>query len=369
MEKDKLGMIKVLHLYSSFGPGGAEKRILSLASTLNKMGVCNLGGFPKGSYLEKEAIGLNIKACPIRIRNSLDFIGILELLRITKREGIDILHVHQGKIFWPAVCVKWLSLNKLKLVFHRRLDKKSNLLSRGHYKFADKVISVSGKVKDNLIKFDKVKPSKISVVYTGMEIDESLYDGAKIRKKYNIEDKITIGIVAGINKPEGKGQGYLLECASLLKERYNNLHYLIVGDGSLRSELERYARDRGIDFLTTFTGYQEDVYDFIKAMDIVVLLSCGTEALPAVLIEAQLLGKPVIGTNIGGIPETFQEGETGFLIPSRDVESLKRGLIELIENEDKRKEMGEKGKKFAKERFDMKNCCSSIKSVYEELVK
>ncbi|MEW6102599.1 MAG: glycosyltransferase family 4 protein [bacterium] len=368
MEKDKSSKIKVLHLYSSFTSGGAEKRVISLAENLGKIGVYNLIGCPKGSYLEKEAIKLGLAVCPIIIHNSLDFIGILNLAKIVKMERIDILHIHQGKIFWPSIFVKWLFFNKLKLVFHRRADKKSSLLSRRHYKFADKIICVSKRVAENLIKFDKVEPLKISVIYTGMEIDEDLYNGCKIRKEYNIEDKIVVGIVAGINKPEGKGQRYLLQAALFLKERYQNLHYLIVGDGSLKPELERYAYDMKIDDIVTFAGYRENVYDFIKAMDIVVLASCGTEALPGVLIEAHLLGKPVIGTDTGGISETFIDGKTGFLIPSRDIESLKRRLIELIEDESLRRKMGEAGKEFAKERFGVKNSCSEVKALYEALV-
>ncbi len=365
MGKDK--SLKVLHLYSSFTPGGAEKRILSLVENLAKMDVSAFIGCPKGSYLEKGAKELNLKICPIKIRGSLDLIGILALIALVKKERPDILHIHQGKIFWPSIFVKWFFGNRLKLVFHRHLDIKSSFISRNHYKFADKIIAISERVKENLIKFDNVTPSKIICIYNGIEINEELYNGEKIRKAYNIEDKIIIGIIGGINRPEGKGQRYLLEVAYLLKERYNNLHYLIVGDGSLRANLEKYTSKIKIDDIVTFTGFCENVYDFIKAMDIVCLLSCGTEALSSTLIEAQMLGKPVIGTDIGGIKETFLNGQTGTLIPSRDIEALKKSLIELIENEGKRREMAEKGKQWAGERFGMKNCCNSIKSVYEDL--
>jgi len=365
MERDK--QIRVLHLYSSYTPGGAEKRIISLVFNLNKIGISNLIGCPKGSFLENEAKRLNLTVCPIRICNSLDLIGILKLFLIAKREKIDILHVHQGKIFWPSIFVKWLCFNRLKLVFHRHLDKKTSILSRAHYKFADCIIAVSNAVKENLIKFDNVEPSKIFVIYLGVEIGGEIK--RDIRKEYNIDSKIVIGTIGGINKPEGKGQRYLLEVACLLKERYNNLHYLIVGDGSLKNELERYAVKINVNDIVTFTGYRENVYDFIRAMDIVVLLSCGTEALGTVLVEAQLLGKPIIATSLGGISETFINKESGILIPPRDVESLKNALIGLIENEALRKKMGEKGKEFAKERFNMKNCCNSIKSLYEKLLK
>lgn len=365
MGKDK--SLKVLHLYSSFTPGGAEKRILSLVENLGKINVLAIIGCPKGSYLEKEAKRLALKICPIRIRGSLDIVGILALICLVKKEKFDILHIHQGKIFWPSIFVKWFFGNRLKLVFHRHLDIKSSFISRNHYKFADKIIAVSERVKEDLIKFDNAAPSKIVCIYNGMEINEELYNGEKIRKGCNIEDKITIGIIGGINKPEGKGQRYLLEVAYLLKEKYDNLHYLIVGDGSLRADLEKYASKIKINDIVTFTGFCENVYDFIKAMDIVCLLSCGTEALSSTLIEAQLLGKPVIGTDIGGIKETFLNGKTGILIPPRDIESLKKSLIELIENEDKRRSMGEKGKQWAKEKFNIKDFCNSIKSVYEEL--
>jgi glycosyltransferase involved in cell wall biosynthesis len=359
--------MKVFHLYSSFTPGGAERRILSLAKSLNEIGVQNTILSPKGGFLCREAERLGIERHPLNIRNSLDPFGIFSLFIAVKRREPDILHIHQGKIFWPAIFVKRLFGNRLKLVFHRRLDKKSSFFSRGHYRFADRIIAVSKRVAKNLIELDKVNPSKVSVVYNGIEIEEEP-EPERVIEMYGLRGKVVIGAVGGMSKPEGKGQRYLLEAARLLREDYTNLHYLIVGDGSIKNELERYSQKIGVSDIVTFCGYQERVYDFIGAMEIVCLLSCRTDALPAVLIEAQLLGKPVIGTDIGGIPETFVDGVSGFLIRPRDVEGLRQHLAELIEDEKKRKVMGSAGKELAEDRFSVKKCCEQIKSVYESLL-
>ncbi len=359
--------MKVLHIYSSRGPGGAEIMMLSIARHLEKYGVENVLVCPKKSFIFNETKKLNLKVIPLRIRGSLDPLGIFGLFRIVKKEKPDILHIHQGKIFWPSIFVKWFCLNDFKLIFHRHADIRSSFFSRSHYKHADKIIAVSKKVAEGLIKHDKVNPKKITVVYNGVEIDDAKHCIEDVRKKYNLSGKIVIGTVGAINKPEGKGQKYLVDAAKALKEKYHNLYFLIVGDGTLRKELEDYSSQCGVGDIVAFTGFKDNVYDYIDAMDIFCLLSVGGEALPGVMIEAQLLKKPVIGTNVGGIPETFFNNKSGFLIPPRDVYSLKLSLTNLIENETKRRKMGEEGFLWAQEQFNVGKWCKNVISTYNSL--
>lgn len=366
---ENIQKIKVLHLYSSYGPGGAEITMLSLAYNLNKEGIENIIACPTKSYLYSKAKKLNLKTIPLRIRGSLDPIGIFCLIKLVMKEKPEIIHVHQGKIFWPAIFIKWIFKNKPKLVFHRHLDIRSSSFSKSHYNYADMIIATSRKVSNGLIKYEKVKPLKIVIIYNGVEIEEDKLKVEDVRTKYNLKDKIVIGTAGAINKPEGKGQRYLIEVAEILRKKFNNLHYLIVGDGNLKKELEEYAKRIKVADIVTFTGFVENIYDYLEAMDIFCALSVGTEAFSRVIVEAQLIGKPVIATNIGGIPETFINSKTGFLIPPRDIAALKNTLINLIENEQERKKMGIAGRKWAEEKFNIKNWCVSVKSVYYSLLK
>lgn len=357
--------IKVLHLYSSFGPGGAEKTMLSLVYNLNSEDVENITICPKNSYIHKESIRLNLKFYTARIRGSLDPIGIFNLIRIIRKERPDIIHVHQGKIFWPSIFMKWLF--QVKVVFHRHADIRSNFYSRCHYRYADRIIAVSKKVSDNLIKYDKVAPSKISVIHNGVEVHTNSLAIAEIRRVYALENTTVIGTVGAINKPEGKGQKYLIDVAKSLRAKFKDLRYLIVGDGTLKKDLQDYAKAMEVDDIVIFTGYRENSHDYIAVMDIFCLLSVGGEAMGVVLVEAQMLGKPVVATKVGGIPETFIDGRTGILIPPRDRESLQKALEDLIVNKDKRIKMGLLGSSIASDNFNIRKWALSVKKEYESL--
>jgi hypothetical protein len=173
---------KVLHIYSSWTKGGAEKLMLSLAKELNKLGTENVIAAPSDSYIFSQARSSGLKAYPLVIRGSFALTGIINLLNIVDRENIDIIHSHQGKTFWPCIFVRWIKGRKLKVVFHRHAQLGHRFYSRGHYKWTDKVIAISKAVRDGLIYNDKVSAEKVAVVYngTGGSYEQAPWKGAGV---------------------------------------------------------------------------------------------------------------------------------------------------------------------------------------------
>ena len=360
--------MKVLHLYSSWTKGGAEKVMLQLIKGLEDAGIENVIGCPGDSYIFEQAEFLKIKAYPLVIRGSFAPFGLIGLFRIMAKEKVDVIHAHQGKVFWPCVFMKWL-FPGVKLVFHRHAQIPHKAYSRMHYKWADRVIAISKAVADGLVELEKVDRDKIKTIYNGIDLHifNERASGAGVREKYKLNDSVVIGTAGAMNKPKGKGQGYLIEAAALLKTKFPKARYLIVGTGPIQPELEKKAKDLGVSDIVVFSGYQERVEQFIAAMDIFCLLSWEMEGFGQVMVEAQAMGKAVIGTNVGGVPETFITGETGLLIPKEDTRELARALEVLLSNEDKRKAMGAKGISFANRNFGLDLMVERIKNVYNEI--
>ncbi len=363
--------MNVLHLYSTMGTGGAERMLLELASGLETMGVHNIIGAPRYSYLAEKAAKLKLVHRPLSIRGSFEPFGIFSLVFALRREKIDIVHVHQGKLYWAAIIANLLAGRPAKIIFHRHMQTNHPWYSRLHYRFADKVIAVSQAVAQGLIAIDRVPASKCAVVYNG--VDTSVFNpsvpGGDIRRKYGFSpEDVIVGAVGAINKPKGKGQRTLLEAAQTLKKEFPNARYLIVGEGTLRRELEERGRVLGLERTVIFTGQQENIERYMAAMDICCLLSWDTEAFGQVMAEAQALGKPVIGTNVGGIPETIQDKITGFLIPPDDTSQLRTALLSLLSDASLRSRMGMTAAVFAAKTFSKELTFSATLAIYREVL-
>ena len=361
---------KILHIFSSRTIGGAEKATLFLADSLQKSGETqNFIAAPADSFLFEQAVRKNLTAFPFKAKNSFDPFAVSNLVRIIKKNNIDIIHAHQGKLYWTALIAR-LFCPKVKVVLHRRQDTRHSFFSRKHYKFSDAVITVSKAVAGGLIKYEKVAPEKIKVVYNGVNFEKfSLNtDFSDIVKEYYLEWKTVVGTVGAVVDLKGKGQIFLIEAAKILRSDFPNLCYLIVGAGNGLEDLKQYAKNIGVDDIVCFTGYQEQVQKFVSAMDIFCLLSWDTEGMPNVLIEAQALKKPVIATNIGGIPEAFIDSVTGIMVEPSNVSQTAKAIRELVKDSDKAKRMGENGRKFVEEKFTIEKMVSDVLDVYNKIM-
>ena len=118
-----------------------------------------------------------------------------------------------------------------------------------------------------------------------------------------------------------KGHRYLIDAAPAVAERHPDARFVIVGDGELRTELERHATDRGVADRVLFTGARDDVPDLLASFDLFAFPSL-YEGLCLAVIEAQAAGVPVVATPVGGIVETVADGVTGFLCPPADAAAL-----------------------------------------------
>lgn len=360
--------MNILHVYSSNTAGGAEKMMIDLATALETRGLRNIITGPKGSYLLQKAAEKKLTAYPLKINGSFDPIGILGLRSIVLKESVDVIHAHQGKVFWPCVFMKLFVKPRLKLVFHRHAQLPHSFYSRGHYTSADKVIAISKAVAAGLIEREKVSPEKVRVVYNG--IDTARFNrnvsGSAVRDEYSLNGKFVIGTAAAMNRPKGKGQEYLIRAAAELKGRFKDLRYLIVGDGEIMRELKKTAEDLGVSDIVHFAGYRENIENYMAAMDVFCLLSWDTEGLGQVMMEAQAMGKPVIGTNVGGVPETFLNGKTGLLIPPENVSELAGAAAFFASDHPRAAAFGKAGEELVRRDFTIEKMAEAVASIYSE---
>ena len=258
-----------------------------------------------------------------------------------------IIHTFHGHVFSGY-------FGKLKTVFFIYVERFLAL-------FTDRIITVSGTLKQEFVEKYKIAPErKFSVVELGFELDELL----KLPLRENSET-INIGIVGRLVLVKNHKMLFKSICRAGLNLPYR---IVVIGDGEMRWELERYAKELGIEDKIEFRGWIKDLKAIYEGLDIVVLTSLN-EGTPVSLIEAMAAARPVVATNVGGVPDIAQDGVNGYLVESGDTEAFSEKLSELIKDPEKRRRFGQNGRKMVQERFAKERLIKDTERLYNNLLQ
>ncbi len=298
---------------------------------------------------------------------------ILQALRIIKDFKPDILQSHSYKSHvicfflkyltgrpWIAFFHGWTS-GGLKIKCYKYLDK--CLLG-----FADRVVVVSNGMASGLNQ-RWIGKHKISTIYNAVDPDEYSLTLANtnIREQYGISNTIPLVGVVGRFSQE-KGHRYLIEALPKIIREFPELKVMLVGEGPLQDEIQQQVEKAGLKSQVIFTGYQSNVQDFYRAIDLLVLPSL-SEGMPNVALEAMLFGKPVVATRVGGVPEVVVDGETGILVDAQNSEQLAAAIIRLIKKPAMRRDFGFYGRKQVLDQFNPAKRVMDIIDLYLDLLE
>lgn len=237
---------------------------------------------------------------------------------------------------------------------------------------SDKVIAICDNTKDWLIKDYGITEEKITVIHAGIDINcfNPSNDGKRWRKKLNIDDKKVVLCMAKLVYL--KGFHYLIEAFKKIADEYKDTMLVIAGSGDKSEErrLHDLVVSLGIKDKVIFAGWinYNDVPYLHAAADIFVHPSL-LEGTPLVILEAMATGKPVIATDIAGVPEMITDGVDGFLVEEKNVEQIVEKLSVLLEDEVLCKETGQNARKKVEEKFNWDMIAERILDVYEEVIQ
>jgi len=200
--------------------------------------------------------------------------------------------------------------------------------------------------------------SKVVVIPNGLS-DELFRETAPAIPK--TLGRVRIGMIARMNDLV-KNHGTFLRAARDVAKDSAAAEFLMVGDGPLRSGLEKLAVELGIAERMTFLGERHDIPAVLASLDVSVLIS-KSESLSNVVLESMAAGLPVVATSVGGNLELVRSGETGLRVEPNDERQLVKALLQLISDPELRARLGENGRAFARSQFHI----SEIAQRYEEL--
>jgi glycosyltransferase involved in cell wall biosynthesis len=222
----------------------------------------------------------------------------------------------------------------------------------------DHYIAVSEFIREGLRSWG-VESDSISVVHNGVR-DIEAYPSRKSGVQRDSRGPTIVTVARLVSQ---KGHSVLLRALVALP----GVSVLFAGDGPLRADLERLARELGVADRTRFLGDVADVPALLARADVFALTSFN-EGSPLAILEAMAAGLPIVASRVGGTPEIVVDGETGLLVPPHDPASTANAIRRLVDDADLRERLGRRGQLVARDRFTAERMIDDVIGVYEELL-
>ncbi|HEX68654.1 MAG TPA: glycosyltransferase family 1 protein [bacterium] len=369
MGEDKMRILQVLGSKSPGGGSQEHTRFLSL-------GLCEKGHevivVTRPGKIVDWLRSEGLETIPVELRDRRRAIQALSSLIQDRR--IEIVHTHNRDADIPGI----ISGVKMKVplvvaTIHAFLnrDKLGNpkmnfplwkynqlLRRRPHY-----IIALSEALKRQLLEEIRIPQEKVKVILNAVDLSrlKPLRHREDVIREVKGKGKLIVGGVGSLIRL--KGYQYLIESASEIVKKIRNIMFILVGDGNYRKELEKLVEDKGLNRYFYFTGKVSHVTDYLQIMDIFVHPSL-SEGLPRAVMEAMGMGIPVVATKVGGIPEVVVEDVTGILVSPASPRGLSKAILELLSSPEKRKRMGEEGRKRIYKNFNSQRMVDETEEFY-----
>jgi len=285
----------------------------------------------------------------------------------------DIVHCQFGNLGPDVLRLKQIGAISGKLVTSFRGNDITGYLQtkricyRELFRKGDLFLPVSEVFRRLLIE-KGCSPAKIAVHRSGVDLAKLQ---CSVLKQTNGE---LIRVVSIGRFVEKKGFAYAVKAIARIVDSGYKVSYNLIGDGELRSELERLIDQLGVGDHVRLPGCMphSEVVSHLRNSHVLLAPSvtgtdCDQEGIPNVLKEAMAMGIPVIGTFHGGIPELIENGKSGFLVPERDVEALADRLAYLIDHPERWPEMGSRGRKRIEKYYDINRLNDTLVELYDQL--
>lgn len=379
-----MNKIKTALVITRLDRGGAPDIVMSLFNLLKSSGhqvklISGHTAFPSKNtekFIKNHQNSIivipELKRNPSLINDCMAFIKLFFLFR---KESFDIVQTHTAKAGFIGRITARLAGTPVVMhmshghnfygYFRPLATGLIVLLERMAAFFTDKIVALTDIEKRDMIRYNICKPSKITVLPSALDLNK--FDKVEIdieKKKAEFNIKINNFVVGMIGRLEPiKGPLDFIVACKYIAQKLPQTTFLVVGDGPLKQSLISCSRKLNISDNVIFTGWREDIPEILSILDVVVLTSLN-EAVGRVLLEAGALGKPVVATNVGGVPEIVRDNETGVLVPPNAPQKTADAVVDLLKDEKRRYAMGLAAKEWVRSNFDTDKIKDSVHDLY-----
>ncbi len=365
----------VLQFVGSFHQGGSERQAVQLTRLLREDNTHNiyLAALNNEGVLREEVTRIGFTTIPEFRLNSFYDLNFLKQLRncarFIRENKIEIVHTHDFYTNVFGITAARLARVKTKIASKRETSGMRSAMQKRIeqriFKAADNITVNSQAVKNYLID-EKVSAEKIRVIYNGLDLERLAPKETSRRKICEnlglpVDENIKFVTLVANLRHAVKNQPMFLRAARLVAEKCSESHFVLAGEGELKTDLEALAARYGIKDRTHFIGRCTAVPDLL-AVSFAGVLTSVAEGFSNSILEYMAARLPVVATNVGGASEAISENETGFLVESDDDKTMANRLIELLENPERAKQFGLRGRQIVEEKF---SCAAQLENTLE----
>ena len=385
------GGLRVLNVIAEDRVGGPQMRILRMAAALKHRGVDTVVAIPQGTGEFGDMLGragvpyhrvpgmrrLRATANPFSHLAWLVHLwgSIRRLTRLVRDEGVSVVHQHDVTHVQGAVAGR---LAGCAVVWH--VNGMPYPLVWKSFKplvyLVPHVVAASSRAmgRDYMGSEGDVFHRPVQVLYPPIDVPGPSEPGtrSRVRGQLGIPEDSPMIVTVG-NLYPAKGHLYFVRAAAAVKERSPDARFVVVGQtlegrtryaGRLRGE----ARTLGLEDALVFTGFRADVADILHAADVLVQPSL-SESFGIAIAEGLAAGLPVVASEVGGVPEIIQDGETGILVRPRDPEAIAAAVVSLLEKPEYAASIGSRGRERVREMFSPARCAEKHEKVYRQALR
>ena len=356
--------------------GGSERLVHNIALNIDrKLFNPSIAWFYGNSILDEfSALGIPLYHIPKLKR--IDLFTMRKIANIIKKNNIHIVNAHH---FMSMVYAFYgcKIINNIKLIYtehskvgFEKISWKWRLIGSYLLNRCDFTVGVNEVIVNFLKNKFKLPLSKGLIIKNGVDLHQFSAQNGKMKKKIELgidNNCRVIGIVANLRKV--KNHIFLIKAFDAVLKEVKNVKLLLIGQGfdndSNNSEtlIRNFINKKGLDNKVILLGFRSDIPEVLNIMDIFCLTSL-KEGLPISIIEAMGAGLPLVGTDVEGIRDVIVPNRNGFLVQLGDIKGLKNVLVNLLQNEDLRKKMGQESLSMAKQRYSLDQCINQYQNLF-----
>lgn len=304
------------------------------------------------------------------------FYNMKKISNLIDQEKIDLIDTHRAETH--ALAALAVSFFKKEIpVVRTRGDvrpPKNNAFNRYlNRNLTHKVITTAGVLGRDYV--NRLGIDEVKVVSINSGIDESYFvphdpDPVWKRKLGIADDCLVVGMVGRLSPV--KGHKYFIKAADFVLRNFSRkVVFVIAGeDAQVKAyRLKQITEDLGIRDKFSFAGKVEDIRKVISLFDVGVVASMGSETICRAALEYMAMGKPVVGTNVNAVPETVKDGICGWIVPPQESRNLGGAILNLLEDEKKRKEFGLASREIVEREFSLDKFGALSENLFYELIE
>lgn len=379
--------MRILHVESGLNSGGEEYRIADEVRWLNAAGYQAWIACNPDSELFQTGLTHGTHVLPLRMMSTFSPLSTWKLYRLVRKLNCDLVHTHSPIDAWISVPLR---LFGVPIVRSRHITNPvgGSFFRTFCYRYGcDHLLPTAKVIRNAFLEHNRIPPERMTVIGEGVDVKRfhPNVDGGNFRLLWGATPQDILFGCVGMLRPE-KGQDVFIKAAAIVWKSSPSARFVIVGDNikkgsSMREEYLRIVQKefgyngwkpgRSISLSREtpliLHGHAEDAAAATAALDVAVVPSL-REAQSRTTPEAICLGKPVITSCVGGLPEIVEAAETGLLVPPGDIEALAKAMIKLAEDSTLRLRLARKATMEGRERFSLNSRMQETVQVYRKVL-